>query len=251
MRIQTPVKVFIISLSTLVIIFIAGATYLSVAQNSVFESIYYFISGYTETEETVEQEISYGTQETNDDNLEEGASRTKQEGIVGKRRITYRVLRDKNGKEIKRTVISSEIVTTPTDKIIAKGTKKPEEPEPEESSDFSYDYTYDNGGGTYYGGGGQSYSGNTGSNSGGGSGQQSQPEPQPEPQQPTAPSVHYCTNSYQQSVSGGVYVKTPYPCGQLPGKWGSYDTEISESEYYSYDTCWHGIGGVDEARCRP
>lgn len=249
-RIQTPAKIFIIAISSLVIVFIAGVSYLSFTQNSVFDQLYYFISDYTETEETIEEDISYITQQVEDENLDEGATKTQQEGVVGRRRITYRVLRDKSGREIKRTIISDEIITTPTDEIIAKGAKKPEEPEPEESSS-SISYSYDSGGYAYYGGGSSSYSGNSDGGYSGGGGQQAQPQQESTPAQTS--SIHYCTTPHPApngKYYERLYLKQDKPCGQTGTQWDNHYIEVSESEYYSHDFKWDygGMYGIYEIR---
>ena len=85
------------------------------------------------TEETiVEEEVLHFKEVTKKDNkLAKGKTKVQQEGQDGLERHTIRVVY-KNGVEVSREVISSEVVQEPVDKIVLQGTY--EAPKKEESS---------------------------------------------------------------------------------------------------------------------
>ncbi len=72
-------------------------------------------------EEVEEEAIKFSTIEQNDPTLPKGETKVQTEGQDGLKRTTYKVYY-LNGKEVKREVISSEIVNAPVDKVILIGT---------------------------------------------------------------------------------------------------------------------------------
>lgn len=75
----------------------------------------------TKTEEVTET-LSFNTDEEKDSDLEKGKKRTVSEGKEGKVERTYEVVYE-NGEEVDRKVIEENIVTKPTNKKVAVGTK--------------------------------------------------------------------------------------------------------------------------------
>jgi len=74
-------------------------------------------------EEVVKQSIPYQTKYKDDSSLYKGTSKVLQQGKNGVKEIKYRVT-EKNGKEIKREVLEEKVLQEPTEKIVARGTKK-------------------------------------------------------------------------------------------------------------------------------
>ena len=67
--------------------------------------------------------IPYKTITKNNSSLEKGKTKVVQKGSKGLQKNTIQVLYDKNGVELSRTVIDSEILKQPKDKIVEVGTK--------------------------------------------------------------------------------------------------------------------------------
>ncbi|WP_078556366.1 M23 family metallopeptidase [Bacillus alkalicellulosilyticus] len=72
---------------------------------------------------TKEEEIPYQTETKEDSSMWKGETKIEQEGKVGKRIVSYEVVKE-NGKTLKREVSSEEVVEEPQSKIIIKGTKE-------------------------------------------------------------------------------------------------------------------------------
>ncbi|GIM29030.1 hypothetical protein CPJCM30710_16960 [Clostridium polyendosporum] len=70
---------------------------------------------------TENQDLDFDTIVKNDDNLDSSVSKTIQEGILGEKEVTYKILYE-NGKEVEKNVISEKVIKEPTTKIVAKGT---------------------------------------------------------------------------------------------------------------------------------
>lgn len=88
-----------------------------------------------ELESVIEKTIPYTTVTEYDNTLEEGKSVVTQTPVNGYVSKAYKILKDSNGKEISRTLISSDTYKQ-TSKIVTVGTKKVEKPiEPEISVD--------------------------------------------------------------------------------------------------------------------
>jgi hypothetical protein len=75
-----------------------------------------------ETELKLIESIAYETVEKEDPGLERGKTRVEQEGALGQKELTYKVRRE-NGKEVKRTLTTTNVTRQPQKKVVAKGTK--------------------------------------------------------------------------------------------------------------------------------
>ena len=74
-----------------------------------------------ETKEIIEEEnIDYQVEEQTEINMARGLTEVIQDGVEGKKEITYKV-RYENGKEISRNKISEEVIRNPITKIIKVG----------------------------------------------------------------------------------------------------------------------------------
>lgn len=73
-------------------------------------------------EEKKTEEIKYDTETRNDDTLASGQTKTIQNGVNGKKEITYKV-KYVDGKEESREKVSEKITLDPVNEIIAQGTK--------------------------------------------------------------------------------------------------------------------------------
>ncbi len=71
----------------------------------------------------IHEDIPFSTVTVNDPNLYIGESKVRTEGVVGVRALIYDDLYE-NGVFISRTHVGTEIVKSPVQKVIAKGTKK-------------------------------------------------------------------------------------------------------------------------------
>lgn len=75
----------------------------------------------TEKEITAEESISYTTKEVQEANMLRGTKTIAQTGKVGKKKVTYKVVYNSQGKEVSRTKISENIVEQPTEEIVKIG----------------------------------------------------------------------------------------------------------------------------------
>src|SRR5699024_6805535 len=76
------------------------------------------VTEYKEEQET--EEIPYETEEIDDPSLDPGETVVEQEGLIGKKLITYKVTYV-NGEEVEREIVSEEIVDEPVAEIIRIG----------------------------------------------------------------------------------------------------------------------------------
>lgn len=84
--------------------------------------------GSCQYEETIEviKKVNYKIIYENDNKLEVGKEKVKQEGKKGQTKIVSKVIKDEHGKEISREKITSEELSKPVDEIILKGTYEEE-----------------------------------------------------------------------------------------------------------------------------
>ena len=80
-----------------------------------------------ELESVIEKTVPYTTVTEYDENLEEGTTIVNQDPVNGYVSKAYKIVKDKNGKQISRTLISSDTYKQ-TSKIVIVGTKKVEKP---------------------------------------------------------------------------------------------------------------------------
>ena len=83
------------------------------------------LSVVTRERSSYQEEIPFGTEEKEDKTIPVGESRTVQEGRNGKKEIQVNIVRE-NGNEVSREILGENVVEQPVNKIIVKGTKKPE-----------------------------------------------------------------------------------------------------------------------------
>ena len=78
------------------------------------------------TTKTITQTIStdFKTVIQNDNNTLKSKSRISQNGVAGKKTVTYNVIYY-NGKEVSKKVVSEKVIIAPKNKIIVQGTLKP------------------------------------------------------------------------------------------------------------------------------
>lgn len=69
----------------------------------------------------IDESIAPPVQYVSDTNLSLGATATRQNGVAGKKTVTYQIT-TQNGVEVSRTVIQEVVVTQPVPTIIARGT---------------------------------------------------------------------------------------------------------------------------------
>lgn len=124
-NLKKPVKVFIAVVMFVTFLLLAAIVCLEITNNSMFESMSRYFVGDTESEITVDEIIPYERQEIKDGNLNKGVTETRQKGKNGKKTITFRVTKDKDGNEINRTYVGEEIAVESVDEIVAIGTKVP------------------------------------------------------------------------------------------------------------------------------
>ncbi|HXD29016.1 MAG TPA: transglycosylase family protein [Arthrobacter sp.] len=82
------------------------------------------------TTDTVTQAIDHDVEETKDNDLAQGKTKTLQQGHDGVRTLTYTVTTH-DGREFSRELVDSKVTTKPVDAEVAVGTKKPETKTPE------------------------------------------------------------------------------------------------------------------------
>lgn len=80
-----------------------------------------------ELESVIEKTVPYTTVTEYDENLEEGTTIVNQDPVNGYVSKAYKIVKDKNGKQISKTLISSDTYKQ-TSKIVTVGTKKVEKP---------------------------------------------------------------------------------------------------------------------------
>lgn len=122
-KISKPAKIAIISIFGLLLLFISFYSYSAATDNSAIQKINSFFTGETETEIILEERITHGRKTVNDDSLAAGTTKLRQEGQDGTRRIVVRITKDKDGNEIYRKTINTEISKEPIDEVVAVGTK--------------------------------------------------------------------------------------------------------------------------------
>ncbi len=76
----------------------------------------------TVEEEKEEEEIPFETRYVYNDLVESGKTKTLNEGVNGKKEITYHISKE-NGAEVKREKVETEIVSEPKERVIEQGTK--------------------------------------------------------------------------------------------------------------------------------
>ncbi len=69
------------------------------------------------------EEIQYDTITQQDNGLDYGVEKIKQDGTLGEKEITYEIVM-KNGEEVSRDVISSKVTKEPVNEIVLEGTRK-------------------------------------------------------------------------------------------------------------------------------
>lgn len=77
----------------------------------------------TTEKKTYAEKVKYKTEVRKDDSLYENVEKVVQKGSVGKRVVTAKISRE-NGKETKKEILKSQMITKPVKKIVVKGTKK-------------------------------------------------------------------------------------------------------------------------------
>jgi len=92
----------------------------------LFENRNVTIVRVTYKKEEVEEAIDYQTEKVEDNKLEKGKEEVITEGEKGKLVKTYK-LTFENGEQVKRKLKEEKVVKEPTNKVIAVGTKEPEE----------------------------------------------------------------------------------------------------------------------------
>ena len=229
---EKPVKIIVIVLILLTLCFISFLTYLYIEENGKIESMSHFFTGDTESELTIEEEIPFDKKEVKDNSLNKGTSKIKQKGVTGKKVITFKVTKDRDGKEINRSVIKEQIVSEPINEIVAIGTKDI----PKASSKNNNNSSSSNNSRQNYGSSSNTPNNNSNNNSNKGT------------------SAHYCTNKspgWDGRKFSRYYVKVSMPCTSIPGKWSPYVIEVSSSEFYSKPACSGKPGPdfIEEARC--
>lgn len=121
-----PLKVFIVVIIAATFGSLVSIAYLAVSNNNQINAFTNYFTGDTESEISVFEDIPFSSKEVEDGNLEKGISKVTQQGIDGKKKITFRITKDQDGNEINRTIVSEEIINKPVDEIVAIGTKKEE-----------------------------------------------------------------------------------------------------------------------------
>lgn len=217
-RIQEPTKKYIIILSILILILYLFSLYLLITNSPIINNVHLIISGYSEVEEVEEKETNYYSRKIKDNTTDEGNTRIVQKGVNGKERIKYKVLRNKKGIEIKRELISKQIVAVAKDEIIIIGSKKPN------NSSNSTNTSKPN----------QTPSKEKSSNPA---------SKNPQPQTSKAEKYYYCTtqggaekgNTYyfryfvkQKGADCGVRVTNAF-------SYGRFDAKATEEEFYSHE----------------
>lgn len=81
------------------------------------------------TEEVDEVELPFEEERRETDDLERGDTEVAEPGTPGLRRDTYRVV-TRDGEEIERELVGSEVVREPTDRVVLVGTRPPPPPPP-------------------------------------------------------------------------------------------------------------------------
>lgn len=241
-HLKKSAKVFICIMMFVLFLFLAGVFYLEVTDNFALESMSHYFVGDTESEITVDEVISYNRQEIEDENLDEGITETRQAGKDGKKIITFRVTKDKDGKEINRAYIGEEVIAEAVDEIVAIGARVPETTNRNQSQESRLDtdtsQKVDNSINIQPSAPSTDHV----------SQQQAYNDPQSNNDGP-----HYCTSPYQlERGDEGWYVKVNIPCSEMSGKWSPYTVEVTETDYYSRKICRTQAGPSDliiEVRC--
>ena len=122
-RLQKPAKIFVLVMIIITFIFIGAISYLEITNNNIIEAMSRYFTGDTESEIVIDEVISFNKKEIKDDNLNEGMTEVRQKGVDGKKKLVFRVTKDRNGEEINRTLVREEIIIEPVDEISAVGTK--------------------------------------------------------------------------------------------------------------------------------
>jgi len=68
------------------------------------------------------EDIDFDVIKRDDPNLDQGKTRVERAGKTGEKKFTYEVIRE-DGEQISKTLVSTEIVSKPIDKILIVGTK--------------------------------------------------------------------------------------------------------------------------------
>jgi murein DD-endopeptidase MepM/ murein hydrolase activator NlpD len=70
----------------------------------------------------IQEEIAFAVETIKDDDLARGVTRTKQEGQMGLKAVTYNIIRE-NGEVVEKKAIGETVLEEPVKKIVIKGTK--------------------------------------------------------------------------------------------------------------------------------
>lgn len=73
---------------------------------------------------TYTEDVPFNVEIIKTDKLFEDETKVEQEGVVGKKTINKRIIKDSNGNILREEIISNEITTKPTNKVMKVGTKK-------------------------------------------------------------------------------------------------------------------------------
>lgn len=76
-----------------------------------------------ESNEVATEAIDFDVITEEDNSLDINVEQVKQDGAVGQKEITYKVVK-KDGKEISRDIVSSKVIKEPVNKIVAQGTRR-------------------------------------------------------------------------------------------------------------------------------
>lgn len=207
--------------------------FLQHSHNHFLELLSNYVTGETENIISVDEVIPFKERKVNDDNLENGITKVKQEGVNGKKKIIFRVTKDRNGAEINRARVGEEVITEPIDKIVAVGTKKVSA---NNNTNRAPSSNSNNGSGN------NNASNNSSNNKSIGS-DRSQPSsstnPTKTPDNNNTSTIHYCSNRLMTTrqtsdhilIWTRTYIKTNVPCGHTGSKYDSHGVEISAAEY--------------------
>lgn len=77
----------------------------------------------TVEEITLEEAIAFKTVNKDSQNLEKGKTSVEKEGVNGTAKNTYKIVK-KDGEQISNTLVSSETIKKPVDKVVLNGTKE-------------------------------------------------------------------------------------------------------------------------------
>ena len=233
-QLEKSTKIFILIMMAATLLSVIAIAVLDITNNFRSDLMANFFTGDTESEISVEEAISYERREIEDEKIDKGVTEIRQKGIEGKKRVIFRVTKDRDGNEINRSFVREEIISNPEDEIIAIGTRP-------DISSATYDgsitgsYTFvvplDNSTSGVNPSGGESSPGGQG-----------------------GVSTHYCTTprpGWDGRNHRRFYLKTNVPCGTTGTPWDNHNIEVTSNEYYSHDlySSYHNPGDpIEEIR---